>query len=613
MGETTMRIQKHKKAILGTSLALILVMSASLTYAQEFFPRKWNARKVNLSFNHYYDWEEMEQALRSLEKAYPKFLKLNTAGKSYLGRELWYMTINNPDTGDEMSKCAMYMDANIHGNEVQGGEIGLYTIWYLMENYNFNDGIKQLVDERVFYIFPSVNPDGRDMWLHKGASARTGQVPLDDDNDGLYDEDGAEDLDGDGEVGSMFIKVEPGKGTHRMADSGDRLVPIQKNIEGKPDEVGDYKYIGQEGVDNDGDGRYNEDQGGGYDANRDWGAWWQPRYIQRGAADYPFYWPESQATRDFFYAHPNIAGAQAFHNTGGMMLRGPGAELHGEYPASDLRVYDEIGQKGEKIIKGYEYMIIWDDLYPVWGGFIDFTHDMLGIFSFSNELWTSGSDLDGDGEITPEEDEFFNKFIDMDATSIRMHEIDHPELGKVIIDRDTTKLTRRVPPSWLIEEMCHRNMAFCLLHAYEMPHPIIKKVESEKIDGKLHRVVVTLYNERLMPTLSAAAATNQVQRPDILSLDGGIEVLAAGSSQAAGVPAGIPAQFMRFFRRGRGGGGGDDVTFIEQKDLKNLRLYNGIPGRGEVEYHFLVEGSGTVTVKLDCVKGGKDSKAVTLK
>ncbi len=607
-----MRIQRHKKAINGTGLALMLIMSASLIWAQEFFPRKWDSRKVNLSFNHYYDWEEMEQALRTLEKAYPKFLKLNTAGKSYQGRELWYMTINNPDTGDELSKCAMYIDANIHGNEVQGGEIGLYTIWYLMENYNFNDSIKQLVDERVFYIFPSVNPDGRDLWLHKGGSARTGQVPLDDDNDGLYDEDGAEDLDGDGEVGSMFIKVEPGRGTHRIADSGDRLVPIQKNVEGKPDEVGDYKYVGPEGLDNDGDGRYNEDQGGGYDPNRDWGAYWQPKYIQRGAGEYPFYWPESQATRDFFYAHPNIAGLQAFHNTGGMMLRGPGAELHGEYPASDMRVYDEIGNKGEKILPNYDYFIIWDDLYPVWGGFIDFGHDMMGIFSFSNELWTSRSDLDGDGEITPEEDDFFNKFIDMDATSIPMHEIDHPELGKVIIDRDTTKLTRRVPPSWLIEEMCHRNMAFCLLHAYEMPLPIIKKVESEKIDGKLHRIVVTLYNERLMPTMSAAAATNKVQRPDILSLDGGVKVLAAGSSQSAGIPAGIPARFMRFFRRGRGGGGGD-VTFIDQKDLKNLRLYNGIPGRGEVEYHFLVEGSGTVTVKLDCIKGGTHSKSFTLK
>jgi hypothetical protein len=607
-----MKIQKNKKVIIGTCAALFLILSASMILAQDFYPRKWNARKVDLSFNHYYDWKEMEQALRSLEKAYPEFLTLKSAGKSHQGRELWYMTINNPDTGPEINKCGMYIDANIHGNEVQGGEIGLYTIWYLMENYQYNDSVQKLVDERVFYIFPSVNPDGRDHWLHEGASARTGQVPMDDDNDGLYDEDPVEDLDGDGEVGSMFIKVEPGQGTHRLSDTGERLVPIQKNIEGKPDEVGDYKYIGQEGVDNDGDGRYNEDQGGGYDANRDWGAYWQPNYIQRGAADYPFYWPESRAIRDFFYAHPNIAGLQAFHNTGGMMLRGPGAELHGEYPASDLQVYDEIGQKGEKIIEDYDYMIIWDDLYPVWGGFIDFGHDMMGIFSFSNELWTSRSDLDKDGEVTQEEEEFFNKYIDMDHTSIRMHEIDHPELGKVIIDRDTTKLTRRVPPSWLIEEMCQRNMAFCLLHASEMPLPVIKNVQSEKIDGKLHKVIVTLFNDRLMPTMSSAAVTGKVQRPDLLALDGNIKVLAAGFSQSAGMPSGVPAQFQRFFRRGRGGRD-DSITFIEQKDLQNLKLTNGIPGRTEVEYHFLLEGSGSVTVKLDCVKGGKQSKTVTLK
>ncbi len=269
-------------------------------------------------------------------------------------------------------------------------------------------------------------------------------------------------------------------------------------------------------------------------------------------------------------------------------------------------------KKGERILGDYDYFIIWDDLYTVWGGFIDFTHDMLGIYSFSNELWTSRADLDGDGEITEEESEFFDRFIDMDATFIRMHEIDHPQLGRILIDRDTTKLTGRVPPHWLLEELCHRNMAFCLLHAQEMPLPVIKKVETEKIDGKLHKLIVTLYNERIMPTMSAAAVTNKVQRPDILSLEGDVKVLAAGVIQTPSLPAGIPARFMRFFRRGRGGGA-DDVTFIDQKDLKNLKLTNGIPGRGEVAYHFLVEGSGAVGVKLDCLKGGKHTESITLR
>ncbi len=606
-----MRIEINKTFMKAALFVLAVFVFTSMVTAQDFLPRKWNTRKVELSFNHYYDWKEVEDALRKLEKAYPKFLKLRSIGKSYLGREIWYMTINNPDTGNEMEKCAMYMDANIHGNEVQGGEIGIYTIWYLMENYNYNDYIRQLVDERVFYIFPSVNPDGRDTWLHLGGNARTGQVPMDDDNDGLYDEDGPEDLDGDGEAGAMFIKVEPGEGTHRLSDIGDRLVPIQKNIEGKPDELGDYKYVGSEGVDNDGDGRYNEDQGGGYDANRDWPSYWQPDYIQRGAGSYPFYWPESQATRDFFYSHPNIAGVQAFHNSGGMILRGPGAPLHPEYQRSDLAVLDEIGKKGEKIIEGYRYIIIWKDLYTVWGGFIDFTQDLLGIYSFSNELWTSRADLDRDGEITEEEEAFFDKYIDMDNTAISMHEIDHPQLGKVTIDRDTTKLSGRVPPTWLLEEMCHRNMAFCLLHAWEMPLPVIKKVTAEKIGSNLYTVKVSLYNERLMPTMSSAAIQNQVQRPDILTLSGNVKVLAAGQAMGTGLPAGIPARFRRFFR---GFGAADsEVSLIDQKDPQNLILNNGIPGNNEVEYQFLVEGKGDVTVKLDCLKGGKHSKTATLK
>ncbi|UCE05055.1 MAG: peptidase M14 [bacterium] len=590
------------------TLTLAILFCNSITFGQSYLPRKWNTRKINLQFNRYYDWNEMEQALRILESAYPKFLKLSSIGRTFQGREMWYMTINNPDTGDEMDKCAMYIDANIHGNEIQGGEVCLYTIWYLMENYLYNEYIKNLVDARVFYIFPSVNPDGRDLWLHLGSSARSGQYPYDNDNDGLYDEDPPEDLDGDGEVGMMFIQVKPGEGTHRLSDKGDRLVLIKKNIEGKPDEVGDYKFIALEGIDNDGDGRYNEDTGGGYDPNRDFGSYWQAKNIQYGSGDYPFTWIESRHTRDFLYQHSNIAGVQAFHNSGGMILRGPGVQLHGDYKRADLSVYDEIGKKGEKIIEKYRYIVIWSDLYPVWGGFIDFTHDLLGLYSFSNELWTSRADLDKDGRASQEERDFFDKYIDLDNKAVPIHEIDHPQLGKVTIDRDRTKLSGRVPPTWLLEELCHRNMAFCLLHAYEMPLPIIKSVSVEKISGNLFKLKVTIYNERLMPTMSAAAIENKVQRPDMLSIEGEVTVHAAGINKSSRLSA-VPERFRRYYLREEDG----DVDFIDQKDLKNLKLTRGIPGKAEVEYDLLVEGKGKVIVKLDCLKGGKHMKAIVLK
>lgn len=189
-----------------------------------------------------------------------------------------------------------------------------------------------------------------------------------------------------------------------------------------------------------------------------------------------------------------------------------------------------------------------------------------------------------------------------------MHEIDHPQLGKVTINRDETKLTGRVPPLWLLEELCHRNMAFCLLHAYEMPLPVIKKVSAEKIASGLTRLKIAIYNERLMPTMSATAIENKVQRPDILSIDGNVKILAAGINNSSRLSS-VPQRFRRYFMRTQD----SDVNFIDQKDLKNLRLTRGLPGKAEVEYDFLVEGKGKVYVKLDCLKGGKHTKEFVIK
>ncbi|MDO8836829.1 MAG: M14 family metallopeptidase, partial [Vicinamibacterales bacterium] len=341
--------------------------------------------KVKLDFNRWHDTAELYASMKTLEKAYPKFLKYISIGKSYGGRDIVAMIINNPDTGADTTKPAMYIEANIHGNEVQGGEVCLYTIWYLMEHYGKIDKITQLVDERAFYILPIVNPDGRDYFMHgTGAGARTGHVPVDEDGDGLLDEDGPDDLNGNGTI-EQIRKYVPGEGTHRPNARDPRIMePVG------PGQRGDWVLLGQEGIDNDGDGRVNEDGPGGYDPNRNFAADWQPTYIQNGAMDYPFQLPESRAVNDFLMARPNIAGVQTYHNTGGMILRSPGAEQTGEYPRADVAVYDELGRNGERMLPFYRYIIIWSGLYTVHGGVTDWTNDGLGIVSFSNELWNGG-------------------------------------------------------------------------------------------------------------------------------------------------------------------------------------------------------------------------------
>jgi len=562
-------------------------------------PSSERAFKVKLDFNRWHDVAELQADLRTLEKAYPKFLKYISLGKSYGGRDIAAMIVNNPDTGADTAKPAMYIEANIHGNEIQGGEICIYTIWYLMENYGKLDRITTLVNERAFYIVPTVNPDGRDFFMKgPGGNARTGHMPVDDDNDYQFDEDGPRDLNGNGIV-EQIRKYVPGQGTHRKNATNPRVLePVA------PGEFGDYILLGQEGIDHDGDGRVGEDGPGSYDPNRNFPSDWQPNYVQGGAMEYPFQLPESKAVNDFLLAHPNVAGLQTYHNSGGMILRSPGAEGTGEYPASDVRAYDEIGRNGERILPFYKYLVIWSGLYTVHGGVTDWTNDTLGILSYSNELWNGGQyftspDLkeqqkDPESPIAPRvANYFFNDFLEFGDQLTEWKEFDHPQFGKVEIGGSFKKTFGRVPPRFMNEELCHRNMAFTLYQADEMPQVTMGEAKVEKIAEGIFKVWVDVSNNKVAPTILAKAAQNNVVPPDLITVDGkGIEILSA-------------SWVANKWRPG--------VTqMIDQKDLKRIMVRSGLGNHTTRTLQYIVKGAGPIMVKYASLKGGSAQKAIAL-
>lgn len=555
--------------------------------------------KVRLDFNRWHDVAELKSDFQKLEKAWPKFLKLSSLGKSHDGRDIILMTVNNPDTGPEMSKPAMYIEANVHGNEIQGAEVSLYTVWYLMENYGRIDQITKLVNERVFYVVPTVNPDGRDHFLKgTGSGSRTGHVPVDDDNDGVADEDGDDDLNGNGVI-EQIRKYVPGEGNLRKNAQDPRILePVPAG------QTGDYVILGSEGLDSDGDGRVNEDPVGGYDGNRNWASNWQPEYIQGGAMDYPFQLPEAKAVNDFLMAHPNIAGVQSYHNNGGMILRGPGAEWQGEYPRQDVSVYDELGRQGERMLPYYRYLVIWSGLYTVHGGFIDWTNDGLGMLSFSNELWNGGQYFNSPALQEQQEDPnspinnrvaqyYFDDYLEFGDQYIEWKAFDHPQFGKVEMG-GWKKTQGRVPPRFMNEELCHRNMAFSLFQADEMPQMKSGETKVEAIGGGVYRVRVDFENPKLTPTILAKAAENNVVRPDLLTVEGkGIQVLSAGWVQNK-------------FRPGA-------TDLIDQQELDRILIRTGHPGRTTRTVEYLVRGTGEMTVTYDSLKGGKAVAAVSVK
>lgn len=581
---TFSRITTMNRFIAFALAALFIVPAASAQRASD--PQ----HKVQIDFNRWHDYDELKVDMLRLAEAFPKFLTYSSLGQSYGGRDIMLMTINNPDTGDEMDKAAMYIEANVHGNEIQGAEVSLYTIWYLMENYGRIDMVTRLVDERVFYIVPTVNPDGRQYFFEDtGSGARTGHVPVDSDNDGLYDEDGPDDLNGNGVVDTIR-KYVPGEGTHRISHDDRRILePVPAG------EKGDWIILGREGIDNDGDGRVNEDGPGGYDPNRNWASDWQPNYIQGGSMDYPFQLPSARAVNDFLVSHPNIAGVQSYHNTGGMLLRGPGAEWQGRYPREDIALYDALGEQGERMLPYYDYIVIWSGLYTVHGGFIDWTNDGLGIVSFSNELWAGGQyynspDLkdqqrDPDSPIAGQKGSyFFDDYLEFGDQYVEWEPFDHPQYGAVEMG-GWKKMRGRVPPRFMNEELSHRNMAFTLYQADEMPMMQLGEPMVEKVGGDVFRVRVDIENTRLTPTITARAAENQVVDPDILSLAGrNVEVISAGWVQNKHAP------------------GATDL--IDQHDLNRIIIRNGHPGHTTRTIEYLVRGSGDVRIQYASAKAG---------
>lgn len=538
--------------------------------------------KVQVSWNRYHTNEGLHEIYQDMIREYPDLVRLESIGKSFEGRDLWLLTVTNHTSTTHQQKPAFWIDGSIHANEIQATEVSLYTAWYLVENYQKNRFITDLLDEKVFYILPVMNPDGRHNFMRKpntAHSSRGGMITVDDDGDGEYGEDGFDDLNGDGHITMMRRRAPHGQWREDQDDPR-RMTRVKQG------EFGEWELLGYEGIDRDGDGMVNEDRKDGYyDPNRDWGWNWQPDYVQRGAYHYPFSLPETRAVRDFIMDHPNIAGAQTYHNTGGMILRGPGtAKDEQYYLREDINVYDALGDLGEKLIPGYNYLTLHKDLYTVYGGQIDWLHLMRGIFTFTNELFTSYMYFNE----TPQRGWFgsgsadvflFDKHLLFSDAFVPWEDFDHPQYGSIQIG-GFKKNFGRINPGFMLEQDAHRNMAFTLYHAHHTPKLEIVEFTAKDLGSGLQEVIAVVANTRLIPTHAGVDLKFQIERPNYISLQG------------ARVLAG-----MTVINR--------DLNLVqEQINNPSVIQIDNIPGMSSVTIKWIVEGGNNISVKVDSPKGG---------
>ncbi|MBE3111968.1 MAG: hypothetical protein IMZ46_15925 [Acidobacteria bacterium] len=206
---------------------------------------------ADLTFDRYHKPEELAAAVQDLARANPGFAKVHILAKSPGGRELALLEIGPETAKTAKSLPAVFIAANMEGTVPISGEAALYLAKLVCEKADMRS-------DRTWYILACGNPDAAAVYFGKPLrlDARNAR-PRNDDQDDQTDEDGTDDLDGDGVITQMRVK-----------DPEGAWIPIpveprlMKKADGSKGEKGVWKLY-SEGLDNDGDGQFNEDGPGG--------------------------------------------------------------------------------------------------------------------------------------------------------------------------------------------------------------------------------------------------------------------------------------------------------------------------------------------------------------
>jgi hypothetical protein len=275
----------------------------------------------------YHDHAALTKAVQAVAGANKGVVKIESLGKSRGGRDIWALQLANPGSVDPAKRPALLIAAGFEGDCLVGTEIALAVADYLARNAALDAAVKARLDGGTVYIIPRVNPDGAEGFF---APLKTGSTtnaePFDDDNDGRTDEDGPEDLNGDGLITVMRVPAADGE---YMIDPEDGR--LMKKADPKKGETGAFKLY-TEGIDNDGDGFINEDPPGGVDLNRNFAH--EYPYYKPGAGPHMVSAAEARALMAWIVAHRNVAAILTFGESDNLIVPPTGAGRLG--PAREL-------------------------------------------------------------------------------------------------------------------------------------------------------------------------------------------------------------------------------------------------------------------------------------
>jgi len=472
---------------------------------------------------------------------------LSSLTKTASGKDVWMLTVGN---GDVDNKPAMAVVGGVEGSHLLGVEMAIrFTESLTRDN-------AAAVDKTTFYIFPNMSPDAYEQYFAALKYERSGNAKdTDDDRDGRLNEDPFDDLDGNGIVTMMRVADVTGDWIMHPAD--DRVM-IRAN-KGKG-EKGAYHYF-SEGMDNDKDGKYNEDGAGGIHFNKS--LTYNFPYFTPGAGEHPVSELENRALLDMLYTKFNIYGIFTF---------GPGNNLSTPWKynraGASKRVVTSVLRNDAGLNKlasdAYNKTVGMKDA-PASGAqggdFFQWAYFHFGRLSFGTPGWWAPM-VKGDSTMAPNKDKNrevnFLRWAQQEGLSdyfVEWKEIEHPDFpGQKVEVGGIAPFKMMNPPVSMIDATVNKHNAFIVELASLQAGLELVNLRTEEVGKGITRVTVNLYNPGTLPTHSQMGARSKwMQRLKVeLDLGNGQEIVSGRKIQMIPSVGGDDSREMTWLIKGKG-------------------------------------------------------------
>ena len=504
--------------------------------------------------------EAIASAIDGFAKTQPGLVRIHSLGKTFGGSDYQIVEIGRETGSAKKANPAILVAANLEGTSPLASEAALRLIGELLKK-------PEQTARLTWYVLACGNPDGAARFFRKpllvdGRNLR----PWNDDMDELTDEDGPEDLNGDGLITQM--RVNDPEGQMIPDDKDPRLMKRADPLKG---EKGIWKLY-QEGIDNDGDGQYNEDGPGGTNVGITFPFLYG--YNQPGTGAWSGSETETYAIMQFMNAHPEIAMTMTYGSTnfclvppkGGRktalnltaiklpgryaqmlnadpdktytleevkdMLRAtmpPGATVDDAMVAgmldmgpvvnpveADSKLYTALAEQYKKYLKEKGWTAKRTDpqrekdgTFELWACY------QLGLPSFSMDLWA----------LPKPKDSTKNAFLAYNDTVlggkgfVAWKEFDHPVLGKVEIG-GTVPYADLLPLPRQADSLLNVQVPWIFELASKIPQLDVEEIKSEPQGAGVYRISAWIRNSKQFPFPLAIGQRTKVPPPAIVTLTG---------------------------------------------------------------------------------------------